>query len=86
MYAWTLIRTGDKVVHLGASVKRSDLGISREEWDALIEAGSVRKKEYPAPSYFQGSAIDFLKQQAREALGDEEELLAGEEEEVGEVS
>jgi hypothetical protein len=36
-----------KVIEVGDSISMSDLGVSKEEWEALIESGAVSEEEYP---------------------------------------
>lgn len=84
-YVWSEIRWADKegntkVIQRGDKIAKSDLpGISDADWDAKIQGGSVRDKQFPAPKGFQGSAIDFLRDSLREAQAvsqvDEEEAL-----------
>jgi hypothetical protein len=84
-YAWSSIKAGtsEKPVNIerGAKVAQSDLGISDAEWDAIVESGAVREKEFPAPEGYPGSAIDYLRERLQEAQamsGVEEEEAASE--------
>jgi len=36
-----------KVIKVGESISANDLGVSKEEWEALIETGAVSEEEYP---------------------------------------
>lgn len=76
MYAWSDIQYGAETaadgtvtkvlsVKAGDSVTKSKLGVSDEDWNELIAAGSVRPYKYPdMPDTFGGSPVDFLRQQA----------------------
>lgn len=81
-YAWSPIRAGtaEKPINIdrGAKVTQSDLGVSDADWDALLEAGAVREKQFPAPKDYDGSVIDFLREQLQEA----QSMSAVEEEEA----
>lgn len=70
-YAWSPIRGGtlEKPVAIerGAKVSQSDLGVGDADWAALIESGAVRDKAFPAPDDYEGSVIDFLRDQLAEA-------------------
>lgn len=81
-YAWSTIKggTADKpvTVERGDSVTQKDLGVNDADWAALLEAGSVREKKFPAPKDYEGSVIDYLREQLEEASSavDEEELAS----------
>lgn len=83
-YAWSDIRggTAEKPVNVarGEEVSKSKLGVPDEEWDALVRGGSVREKKFPAPADFEGSAVEYLRQQMQEATAmssiDEEEAAS----------
>lgn len=83
-YAWSPIKggTADKPVTVarGESVSKSDLGVSDADWQALIDAGAIRDKKFPAPKDYEGSVIDYLRDQLREAQSvsavDEEEAAS----------
>jgi hypothetical protein len=48
MYAWSpIVRDEGKPVKVGDSVSASDLGIEDEDFQALVDAGAVRKVKYP---------------------------------------
>lgn len=76
-YAWSNILTYEDVgkdkdqkrvvVARGEKVTAAKLGIPDEEFQAMIDAGAVRTKQYPAPDDYQGSAVDYLRDQLREA-------------------
>lgn len=74
-YAWSEIKSGTAekpiVVELGDTVTAKALGIPEKEFQALIDAGSVRDKKYPVPKdeEWEGSAVDYLRQQLSEATG-----------------
>lgn len=88
-YAWSPIlyardeKTGrDVSLKLGETVTKEKLGVSNEDWDALAEAGAIRENKPPnMPPEFQGSIVDYLRQQAREAA-----LEAGEEAGLAELN
>lgn len=50
MYAWSPILNAKKNVKVGEEVSMSDLDIQQDEWDYLVEAGSVRPEQYPTHS------------------------------------
>jgi len=66
-YAWSPISlTVDdkpKVIARGAKVTASGLGISDDEFQAMIQAGSVRPAQFPAPDDYEGSALDWHRDQ-----------------------
>lgn len=54
MTAWSKFNTEvneygqpTKTIMPGESVSQSDLGVSDEEWEYLVETGAVREEEYP---------------------------------------
>jgi len=66
-YAWSPIR-GDKDAAFGDTVTKDKLGVSQEDWDAMVEAGSIRTTKPPKlPDGWQGSVIEYYQQQAKEA-------------------
>jgi len=88
-YAWTNIQSGKdngttkepdlEVLSAtrGDAVTADDLGLDEDQFKQLVDAGSVRRMKVPdMPDTFQGSPVDFLRQQARLAaegtLGDAE--------------
>jgi len=72
-YAWSPILAGDKSAKFGDEVTASGLGISKEDFEELALAGSIRSKKPPKlPEGYQGSVVDFLREQIKEA-----ELAAG---------
>jgi len=83
-YAWSPIRggTAEKPVNIarGDKVTQSDLHVSDADWDALLESGAIREKEFPAPGDFDGSVIDYLREKLNEAQAmsavDEEEAAS----------
>lgn len=77
-YAWSPIRHGGEVkdglvvnvqtVAYGDSVSQKDLGVSDEDWQAMVEGGSVREVKPPElPEGYTGSPIQFMMEQARQA-------------------
>jgi hypothetical protein len=73
LYAWSPIDAGDKKLKVGDEVTASALGIDKEGLEDLVDSGAVRAKKPPKlPDGWQGSMVDFLRQEAREA-----ELAAG---------
>jgi hypothetical protein len=83
-YAWSPIRggTADKPVNIarGAKVTKDGLGVDDANWNALVESGAVREKEFPAPADYDGSVIDYLRDRLQEAQSlsavDEEEAAS----------
>lgn len=85
-YAWTDIRVGSakhdqtvpgevKVIKYGDTVTASAIG-GEEELNAKIESGSVREEKPPKlPDAYQGSPLDFLREE-RARLNDDEVLVA----------
>lgn len=77
MYAWSPIKSGkndgnDKIeevnVNPGESVTQDQLGVDDDGWRQLIESGSVRAMKYPdVPETFQGSPVEYLREQAKAA-------------------
>lgn len=70
-YAWSPIKGGTAekpvTVDRGDKVTKDALGVDDENWKALIEAGAVRDKEFPAPADYEGSVIDYLREKLQEA-------------------
>lgn len=78
MVAWSEIRHGEageddkpgdtKVIKPGESVSQGDLGLDDDQWAQLVESGAVRTMAYPEmPETFQGSPVDYLREQAKMA-------------------
>lgn len=84
-YAWGPIKHSSpegkvKLIGRGDRVAKSDLpGLSDADWEAMIESGAIKEKQFPAPKGYEGSAIDYLRDSLREAQAvsqvDEEEAL-----------
>ena len=87
-YAWSPIRGGKRTgegddakveavnVAAGETVTASKLGVSKEEFQALVDSGAVRTQKYPdLPEGYQDSPVNFMRQQALEAAGDNDEAL-----------
>jgi len=78
-YVWTSsIKGAKREAKRGDKVTQQELGLSREQWNALVAGGSVREKPFPAPKGYRGSAVDYLREQLRETTS----MSAIEEEEV----
>jgi nitrogen regulatory protein PII-like uncharacterized protein len=85
-YAWSEIRHTDSdgkhtVVARGEKVEKSKFkGMSDADWQAMVDGGSIREKPFPAPEDYDGSAIDYLRDQLQEAQAvstvDEEEAAS----------
>jgi len=79
-YAWTPLKSGTLeeplAIARGAKVTAKDLGIPVAEFEALIDSGAVREKPFPAPDDYEGSAIDWLREQLAEATSSVEEASA----------
>lgn len=72
-YAWSPIRAGKNSAKFGDTVTADKLGVSKEDFEAMVEAKSIREKAPPKlPEGYQGSVVDFLREQIKEA-----ELSAG---------
>lgn len=71
-YAWSQIKSGTAekpiIVERGSKVTASDLGVKQEDFQAMVDAGAIRNKPFTAPDDYQGSAIDFLRDQLAEAM------------------
>lgn len=81
MWAWSPIKggTADKPVEVdfGAKVTKAQLGVDDADWDAMVEAGSVRPYAPPKmPDTYQSSPVEFLKEQAAKAENDEDLALS----------
>jgi hypothetical protein len=74
-YAWSKIK-GEKSFDRGAKVTKGGLGVSDEDWKALIESGAVRAKKLPMPKDYTGSYASWLRQEIEEAIQEEEEEAA----------
>ena len=79
-YAWSAIQAGTLenpiAIARGAKVTAKDLGIPAAEFQALVDSGAVRDKPFPAPKGYEGSAIDYLRDQLAEASSSIEEASA----------
>jgi hypothetical protein len=87
LYAWSPIQAGDKSAKFGEEVSASGLGISKEDFASLVESGAVRSKKPPKlPDDWQGSVIDFIRKEAREAFeGTDDEAALEELNAIGEL-
>jgi len=82
-YAWSPVKAGTtdepKSVARGEKVSQSSLGLNDADWQALVDSGAVRDRPFPAPDDYQGSALDYLRDQLAEAQTvspvDEEEAV-----------
>lgn len=90
-YAWSTFSVPDtskpgakpKVFNPGDTVTAAGLGVEKEEFDAMVEAGSIRTMKWPVPPEAGAvSPIDYLKAKAAEA---EEKDLDSIVEEIAEV-
>lgn len=81
-YAWSDIRTGAptakadepgevKTIKRGDTVSQADAMVDDDGWRQLVESGAIRTLQVPdMPDTYQGSPIDFLKEQAAKAGDD----------------
>lgn len=70
-YAWSPIGVGTKnSVAFGDEVTETKLGVDKENWNALIEAGSVRTTKPPKMENFSGSVVEFYQREAKNAALD----------------
>jgi hypothetical protein len=78
MYAWNDIACDKGNIVKGSKVTKSGLGVDDEGWEALIRGGSIRPKKFPAPPDYQGSVLDWYRDQLKEAqaMSSEEEVEA----------
>jgi hypothetical protein len=67
MYAWSPIRAGDKSAKVGDTVTAQTLGVSNEDFEAMVDAGAVRNTKPPKMENFSGSVVEWYQRQAREA-------------------
>jgi hypothetical protein len=75
-YAWTDILSDKGKVSRGTKVTKSGLGVSDADFKEMITSGSIRSKKFPAPEDYQGSPLDW----AREELKEIQKMSAIEEE------
>ena len=80
-YAWSPIINYDddgksKITRRGAKVTASGLGISDEEFNDKIQSGAVKEKKFPAPDDYEGSALDWYRDQLVAASSPLEEAVA----------
>lgn len=70
-YAWSDIKGGTAKTPInikrGEEVTQSKLGVEDAEWAELLRSGAIRPKPFPAPEDFDGSAVDFVRQQLQDA-------------------
>src|SRR6266496_2076463 len=77
-YAWGPIRVGKTDgsvgrVPAGTVVTPAKLGVSDADFAEMISSGAVRTLQYPdMPDGYQGSPIDFLRDEVRKMMGGEE--------------
>lgn len=77
-YAWSTLtaQTADdkgrfKKFNPGDEVNAGDLGLDDEEFDELLSTGAVREDEYPVPANFDGSPVEYRREQLRAAASEE---------------
>lgn len=80
MYAWSPIQgsKGDKQfeVPAGEAVNADKLGLSKEQFQQLVDAGSVRPVKFPdLPEGYRDSPVNYLREQAIEAAGEGDEAV-----------
>ena len=75
MYAWSDIEYDadvdpdsgarkPKYIRRGEEVNRSKLGVDEENFQALVDAGSVRPMKFPdIPATFQGSPVEWYREE-----------------------
>lgn len=98
-YAWSDIRSSEaeettdvKVTKAGETVTASDLGVSDEEFQALVESGAVKTEEYPElPEGYTGSPAQYEKEKvvAQATLDEAQAVLdsaSGKDEEAEQVA
>ena len=68
-YAWSEIKAGDKSAKPGDTVSASDLGLSKEQFEELVEAGAVKEEKFPDPGDFPGSPVEHAKKDLAIAAG-----------------
>lgn len=66
MYAWSDILSDKGKFARGSKVTKASLGASDEDWDAMVRGGSIRPRKFPAPEDYEGSALDYIRDQLRE--------------------
>lgn len=87
-WAWSNVLTIDEdgkptTTRRGSKVTASGLGISADEFQDKIDSGAFKDKEFPAPDDYEGSALDWYRDQLVAASSPLEEVIA--EAEIGET-
>lgn len=84
MYAWSNFKKKvnewgqvEEWVRPGDSVSQSDLGVSDEEWQDLIDSGAVREQEYPEDLPPDVSPAEYYAANPAEAQEAEAEAASG---------
>ena len=92
-YAWSNIKTGKDgkpfAAKVGDKVDASTLGLDEEQFQELIDAGSVREQKYPVPADSDVSPKDHqraLMLASQDSDEYAESIAAAEAEEASEVS
>lgn len=73
MYAWsTMAAPPDdkgkvKTFKPGDEVSAGDLGLDDDEFNELVSVGAVREAEYPVPADYDGSPVEYARDQLRAA-------------------
>ena len=77
-YAWSTLtaQTADdkgryKKFNPGDEVNAGDLGLDDDEFNELLSTGAVRDDEYPVPAGFDGSPVEYRREQLRAAASEE---------------
>lgn len=76
MYAWSQLRSTDEegkvtIVKVGDEVDAGKLGLDDDEFNELVAVGAVREQEYPVPANYDGSPVEFVRDQLREAASEQ---------------
>lgn len=74
-YAWTDINNSGEVIKAGSKVSEGDF--SEDDWAQLVEARSVRTREYPdIPAGFSGSPREFMVQELNRQVEETEGMIS----------
>lgn len=79
-YAWSKINGTDKdgeplITERGEKVTQTSLNVDAKEFQAMVDSGAIRPKPFPAPDDFQGSAVDYFREQLREVTAASDETI-----------
>lgn len=77
-YAWSNLTAQEaddkgkyKQFKPGDEVSAGDLGLDEDEFNELLAVGAVREDEYPAPANYDGSPVEYRREQLRAAASED---------------